>query len=91
MKYIEGKTSKLICNNNLLVNFIKKEKYHYYSKYNMMGWWNQKESIINSFWKTGISLPQDGSADESWEFPKNIIDNYILYDEFENSLKLKFK
>ena len=48
----------------------------------------KKETIINSFWKAGISLPQDGSEDEKWEFPKTIIDNYTLYDDFENSLKL---
>ena len=30
---------------------------------------------------------QDGSEDESWEFPKTIIDNYSIYDDFENSLK----
>lgn len=52
-------------------------------------WWNEikVESIKNSFRKAGISLKQDGSEDESWDFPKTIIDNYSIYDEFENSLK----
>ena len=52
-------------------------------------WWNdiKDESIKNSFRKAGINLKQDASEDESLDFPKTIIDNCSIYDEFENSLK----
>ena len=88
-KYIEEKTLNFSGNNKILVN-IKQKREHIIDVVNTI--WNgseiKKESIINSFWKAGISLPQDGSEDEKWEFPKTIIDNYTLYDDFENSLKL---
>jgi hypothetical protein len=32
-------------------------------------------------------LKQDGSEDEEWEFQKRIIDNYSIYNDFENKLK----
>lgn len=43
-------------------------------------WWENEntiktESIINIFYKSGISLPQDGSKDEEWNFPETIINN----------------
>jgi len=88
-KYIEEKTLNFSGNNKILVN-IKQKREHIIDVVNTI--WNgseiKKETIINSFWKAGISLPQDGSEDEKWEFPKTIIDNYTLYDDFENSLKL---
>ena len=88
-KYIEEKTLNFSGNNKILVN-IKQKREHIIDVVNTI--WNgseiKKETIINSFWKAGISLLQDGSEDEKWEFPKTIIDNYTLYDDFENSLKL---
>ena len=89
MEYIEEKTLKFLGNNKILVN-IKQKREHIIDVVNTI--WNgseiKKETIINSFWKAGISLLQDGSEDEKWEFLKTIIDNYTLYDEFENSLKI---
>ena len=37
----------------------------------------KSESIVYSFLKAGINFKSEGGEDESWEFPKNIIDNYI--------------
>jgi len=37
-------------------------------------WWDdneiKKDLITNSFHKAGISLKNDGTEDESWEFPE---------------------
>ena len=32
-------------------------------------------------------MKEDDSEDEEWEFTKTIIDNYSIYDDFENNLK----
>ncbi len=51
-------------------------------------WWETGDisfsEIKNGFYKGGISLKDDGSEDEDWEFPDKIIDHYSIYDEFEN-------
>ena len=49
----------------------------------------KKESIINGFYKNGISLPQNGSKDEELNIPETIINNYNINDEIENKIKKK--
>lgn len=46
-------------------------------------------SIINSFKKGGITLNQEGLEDDDWKIPETIINNYSIYDEFENKYKKK--
>ena len=53
-------------------------------------WMNniKKETIQNGFFRAGISIKQDGSEDKKWInefFPQKILDNYSIYDEFENN------
>ncbi len=89
MKYIEEKTLKFLGNNKIIVNN-KQKRENIIDVVNTIWSGNEikKEEIINSFWKAGISLLQDWSEDEKCEFPKTIIDNYMFYDEFDNSLKI---
>ena len=53
-------------------------------------WWESEDisskEIKDGFHKGGITLKDDRSEDDKWEFPTKIIDNYSIYDDFENKI-----